>query len=225
MLKNMRNDVGTRGLVLRRTNYGEADRVLSVITPEGKFAVMAKGVRKARSKLAGAVEMFTVSELTIHFGRGEMGTLTGAKMIKHFAGLIRDLGRLELAGDFIKKVDKVAENSDSKEYFKILEQGLMGLNDGMERDEVEAWYLLNLKRASGEEVNLYRDATGEKLAADARYEWNGMEEAFAVHTEGTYGADEIKLMRLMLTAELQTIARVKCDDKTIRAVVKLARIV
>ena len=218
-------DIKTSGLVLRRMNYGEADRILSVITPEGKMPVIAKGVRRARSKLAGAVEMFTVSELMIHFGRGEMGTLTGAKMVRHFSALIRDLGRLELASEFLKKVDRVAENSDSSEYYGLLEQGLSGLNDGLDTDLVEAWFLLNLGRASGEEMNLYRDVAGEKLVADALYEWDEMEEAFLVRAGGAYGADEIKLMRLMLTAKLEVIARVKCDEKTIRAVARLARII
>ena len=216
-------DIKTLGLVLRRTNYGEADRILSVITREGKMSVMAKGVRRARSKLAGAVEMFTVSELMVHFGRGEMGTLTGAKMVRHFSALVRDLGRLELASEFLKKVDRVAENSDSSEYYGLLEQGLSGLNDGLNTELVEAWFLLNLGRASGEEMNLYRDVAGEKLVADALYEWDEMEEAFLVRAGGAYGADEIKLMRLMLTAKLEVIARVKCDEKTIRAVARLTR--
>ena len=189
------------------------------------MSVMAKGVRKARSKLAGAVEMFTVSELMIHFGRGEMGTLTGAKMVRHFSALVRDLGRLELASEFLKKVDRVAENSDSPEYYGLLEQGLSGLNDGLTAELVEAWFLLNLGRASGEEMNLYRDVAGEKLMADALYEWDEMEEAFLKHADGTYGADEIKLMRLMLTTKLEVISRVKCGEKTIRAVVRLARII
>lgn len=225
MLRNTSvRDIKTRGLVLRRTNYGEADRILSIITPEGKVSVMAKGVRKPKSKLAGAVEMFTVSELNVHFGRGEMGTLTGARMVQHFAELIKDLGRLELASEFLKKTERTAENSDSAEYYELLEQGLSGLNKGLNVELVEAWFLLNLGRASGEEINLYRDETGEKLVVNASYEWNEMEEAFAVHEGGTYGADEIKLMRLMLAAKLEVISRVKCNEKTIRAVVKLARI-
>ena len=29
------NDIRTYGYVLRRTNYGEADRILNIITPKG----------------------------------------------------------------------------------------------------------------------------------------------------------------------------------------------
>ena len=53
MPKNTANkDLKTLGIVLRRTNYGEADRILNLITPVGKVAAMAKGVRKEKSKLA-----------------------------------------------------------------------------------------------------------------------------------------------------------------------------
>ena len=78
MPKNTPKDLKTKALVLRRTNYSEADRILNLITPEGKVSVIAKGVRKPKSKLAGSVEMFTLFEANLHFGRSEMGVLTGA---------------------------------------------------------------------------------------------------------------------------------------------------
>lgn len=56
MQKNMPNkDIRTLGIVLRRTNYGEADRILNILTPSGKITAIAKGVRKSRSKLAGRI--------------------------------------------------------------------------------------------------------------------------------------------------------------------------
>ena len=59
-------DIRTLGYVLRRTNYGEADRILNIITPEGKISAIAKGVRKEKSKLAGGIEMFSRIDLNIH---------------------------------------------------------------------------------------------------------------------------------------------------------------
>ena len=225
MSRNTPTDLKTRGIVLRRTNYGEADRILSVLTPEGKVSVMAKGVRKAKSRLAGAVEMFTVSELQIHFGRGEMGTLTGAKMVEHFAELTRDLARLTLASEILKKVERVAEGTNTAEYYNIVNQSLAGLNSGVDMEMVEAWAVLNLRRVMGEELNLYRDTMGNKLVADAKYNWNGMEGAFELNKRGSFGADEIKLLRLMRVAGLSTVQRVKCDKKTMREAVSLTRIV
>ena len=62
-------DLRTEAIILRRTDYGEADRILNILTPSGKISAIAKGVRKARSKLAGGIEMFTLAELLIHSGR------------------------------------------------------------------------------------------------------------------------------------------------------------
>ena len=54
----------TPAIVLRRTNYGEADRILTILTPEhGQQAVIARSVRKEKSKLAGGIELFAVCEL------------------------------------------------------------------------------------------------------------------------------------------------------------------
>ena len=79
MVKNPR-DLRTEAIVLRRTDYGEADRILQLLTPEGKKSVVAKGVRREKSKLAGGIELFSVSEVVIHEGKGDLGILTGAKL-------------------------------------------------------------------------------------------------------------------------------------------------
>ena len=75
----MPSDLRTRAIVLRRTNYGESDRILNLLTPEGKVAVLAKGVRKEKSRLAGGIELFSISDVVIHQGRSNLGILTGAK--------------------------------------------------------------------------------------------------------------------------------------------------
>ena len=48
-----------KAIVLRRTNYAEADRVLQLLTPKGRRSVIAKGVRRERSKF-GAVNFRSI---------------------------------------------------------------------------------------------------------------------------------------------------------------------
>ena len=62
----MSSDLRTQAIILRRTNYGESDRILTLLTPEGKFSVLARGARKEKSRLAGGIELFSVSDVTIH---------------------------------------------------------------------------------------------------------------------------------------------------------------
>ena len=125
-------DVKTLAYVLRRTNFGEADRILNLITPEGKVSALAKGVRKEKSKLAGGVEMFSLTELNLHFGKSEMATVTSARMLSYYGGILTDFGRMELAAMILKRVSLAAESSDAPEYFKMTDSCLRGLNVGMD---------------------------------------------------------------------------------------------
>ena len=218
-------DVRTLAYVLKRTNFGEADRILNLITPEGKISAMAKGVRREKSKLAGGIEMFSLTELNLHFGKSEMATVTSAKMISYFGNILADFGRMEMAAMILKKISLAAESSDAPEYFKITDSCLKSLNDGMDLRLVESWFLLNLARTLGEEINLYRDAEGEKLKVGTQYSFMAAENALAENPAGEYGEDEIKIMRLMLVTELKTVARIKNIEKSLPAILKFSRIV
>ena len=225
MQKNMPNkDIRTLGIVLRRTNYGEADRILNILTPSGKITAIAKGVRKSRSKLAGGIEMFSVIDFNIHTGRGEMGVVTSARMLRYYDEILKDFSRMETLGMILKKVGRVAESSDNPEYYKIVEECMDGLNDGFDVALIEEWFLLNLAKAMGEEVNLYRDIGGEKLMEDSRYNWDIASDAFIGSENGKFGANEIKMLRLIMTTDLKTIKRIKVPAEMYGVLLDLVRV-
>lgn len=224
MLNNMQNkDVKTMGYVLRRTNYAEADRILNLITPQGKISAIAKGVRKEKSKLAGGIEMFTLSNYNIHLGRGEFGVITSVKMQKYYGNIIKNFTKMELAAMMLKKISRTAENSDSSEYFEIIDQSLASLDMGDDDELTESWFLMRLGKAAGEEINLYRDADGEKLNPELRYFWNIGENSFALHDNGDFGANEIKMLRLLLTTDLNVAKRVKTTPEMLQKIVSFAK--
>ena len=217
------NDIRTVGYVLRRTNYGEADRILNLITPVGKIAVIARGVRKMKSKLAGGIEPFTRSDFQIHQGRGELGILTSAKMQKYYSRIVQNLERMELAAKILKRVDAVAENTNSEEYFMLVDQGLAAIDAGENLELVEAWFLLNLKRIMGEEVNLYRDVNGEKLEVDEKYNWDSFERALRLDAKGKFGVNEIKMLRLMASNDLNIVRKIKYEPQVLEPISELVR--
>lgn len=209
MLENMPKDLKTKAYVLRRTNYGEADRIINLITPVGKISAMAKGVRKPKSKLAGGIEMFSLVQVNLHFGKSDMAVLTGTKMISFYGEILKDLGRMELASEILKKVSKASDSVDSPELFEIVDQSLSSLNVGFDTNLVEAWFLLNLARVMGEEINLYRDADGNKLDANLKYSWNSYETVFYVDEKGEIDANVIKILRLLVSSKLDVVVRIK----------------
>lgn len=87
----------TEAVVLRSFAFGEADRVLHVYTSEsGRVGVVAKGVRRTKSRFGGRLEPFSHVELTIHRGRGELGTVTGASLVRSHDAVRRDPYRLQV---------------------------------------------------------------------------------------------------------------------------------
>ena len=215
-------DLKTQALVLRRTNYGEADRVVHFLTPEGQVAVMAKGVRKARSKLAGGIEMFCLSEITVHQGKAKLGVLTSAKPLRFYQHILTDWQRLELAASTLKALGKF-EGIAAAEFFQIGKTSLEALDQGLPCDLVEAWLALRLAAARGEEVNLYCDVTGAPLQSDLTYEWDPFERGLRPQPQGTISADQIKLMRLLVTSSPQLVAKVKNLDALLPPVLQVTR--
>lgn len=219
-----RNDLRTKAIVLHRTKYGETDRILNLLTPEGRKSCVAKGVRKEKSKLAGGIEMFTVSDIVIHESeKSEMGILTSAKMEKSYMNIISDLDRFELGSKIIKMTNKISENVDSPELFSLVNQSFWALDKNLNRELIESFFLLNLMRISGEEVNLHRDSLGDKLDIETVYVWNTLENALTPESKGNVSSDHIKLMRLILTSPLKTVIQVQGKEKLLSEILYIAK--
>ncbi len=218
-------DIKTVGYVMRRTNYGEADRILDIITPLGKIAAIARGARREKSKLAGGIEMFTLTDYCLHKGQGELAIVTSAKMQNHFSNIMKSYDRIELGGAILKKVAKIAEGSDNEEYFNIVHQALTGLNDGVDVRLVETYALVNLASAMGEELNLQRDSKGERLAPQQRYDWDEPNDCFVERERGAFNENDIKLLRMIASTDLAVVTRVKNIDGSLGKAWELVRAV
>ena len=217
------NDFKTQGFILRRTNYGEADRILNILTPNGKISAIARSARKEKSKLAGGIEMFCLSEFGIHQKKDSLGTITSARMIKYYKNILSDLSKLELASAFLKKISIIAENSDSPDFYQILLQVLEALNNNYDATLIEVWFLFNTAQALGEDINLYRDTTGKKLVAEQTYTWDVAESALCPDPRGQIGTDEIKLMRLILSSNLNVVTRIKNPSPMLAKIIHIGK--
>src|SRR5437764_14335098 len=78
-------------IVLKRTDLGEADRVLTLLTPtKGKFHAIGKGIRRPVSKKAGHLELLSHSQLQVALGRN-LDIITQAEVCEYFLALRNDL--------------------------------------------------------------------------------------------------------------------------------------
>ncbi|HEU4914012.1 MAG TPA: DNA repair protein RecO [Candidatus Saccharimonadales bacterium] len=189
----------TTAIILGRTDYGEADRILSLLTPEyGKLSLLAKGVRRVKSKLAGGIELFSVSEITFIKGRGEVGTLVSTRLVKHYDRIVGDLNRTMLGYDLIKQLNRATEDETEPAYFDVLRDTFEALNDvDIPSDLVRFWFAAQMLRLNGHAPNLQSDDRGERLSVDRRYEFGTGHMAFVYSPErGRFEASHIKFLRL-----------------------------
>lgn len=194
----MQQSLRTKAIVLRRTNYGEADRVLSLLTPErGKLSAIAKGVRKPKSKLAGGLELFAVCDITLLDGRGDMALVTSARIDQFYGEILQEYERMQLAYEFIKALNRAAETVTEPEFYYLLGDGLRYLNTKTVNWRLtELWFKLRLNMLLGHGLNVLADREGNKLVPEKSYHFDFTENAFYEHTAGRFSAAHIKLLRL-----------------------------
>lgn len=188
----------TRGIILARTNYGEADRIITFLTPDhGKIKAIAKGVRKSQSKLAGGIELFSVSDLSIIPGRKDISTIVSTRLIKHYGDIVKDLERTNTGYNLIKRLNKATEEVPEADYFYLLESAFGALNDHkIDLGLINIWFNMQLLRLAGHTPNLRSDTGGKALAPDKKYVFDFERMRFEPYKEGRFGADHIKFLRL-----------------------------
>lgn len=198
-----------RAIVLRRTNYGEADRILQLLTPEGRRSVMARGVRREKSKLAGGIELFAVSDVVISRGRGELGILTSARLVQFYRHILEDYDRLQFGYEVVKQVAAATETVDEPEWFDVLQEVFAGLDvKTMPRQLIEAWFYLRHAALLGHELSLVNDVDGNRISAESRYAYDVGERGLRKSANGELGADHIKFLRLLNAKSLKILAQI-----------------
>jgi DNA repair protein RecO (recombination protein O) len=121
----------TEAIVLKRSDFGEADRVLTLYTPErGKMRVVAKGVRRITSRKAGHVELFVRSRCMIHKGR-DLDILAQAESVETFRALREDLRRAACAYFAAELLDGfTSEGEEQSGVYDLVVETLRRLSEG-----------------------------------------------------------------------------------------------
>ncbi len=159
----------TQAVVLSHIEYGEADRILKLFTLEkGKISVIAKGVRKIRSRKAGHLEPFTLVQLFLAKGRN-LDIVTQAETITLFTELKEDLRLLGLAAYIVEVLDRFTyEEGQNTALFRLLTTTLSRLESHPRPKTVVHYYELRLLDLLGFRPQLFTciDCSQSILAQD-----------------------------------------------------------
>lgn len=114
----------SEGIILKRVNFGEADRMLTILTRQhGKIRALAHGVRRPTSRKSSSVELFVRSELFFAKGRN-LDIVTQAELLESFPGLRGNLKATKAAYHIVELVDLMAAEGQEEEglYESVLSQ-------------------------------------------------------------------------------------------------------
>lgn len=137
-------------IVLKRTDVGEADRLLTLLTAErGKLRAVAKGARKPSARKTGHVELFNAVALSMHVAR-EIDIITQAQTREPFLAMRDDLDRLSYAYYFAELIDRfVQEEIEQREVYELMRRALHWLEKTAHLARTARYFEMQLLDALG----------------------------------------------------------------------------
>lgn len=219
--------VKTDAIVLRRTNYGESDRILQLLTADGnKVSAMAKGVRREKSKLAGAVELFSLTQVTLHTGKSDLSILTSARLQTFYGDILNDYDRLQFGYEVLKKIGRLSEHTHEPLLYNVTLTAIASLNQSkIDLRIIRAWFYLQVADISGHGLNLSRDHNNKQLSVDETYRFDIAEMSFVIDKSGRFGADHLKLLKILKLKTPEVVAKISSIDVYLDDIVSLTHAV
>lgn len=216
--------------MIRRSDVGEADRMLTLLTPQGKRRVVAKGVRKTTSRLAGHIELFTHATMLLAVGRSR-DIITQSSILESFDALRGDLERISAAYYAAELIDRMTEDEDeNRRAFELLVGALRALDAGAGADLVLRHYELHLLDSLGYRPQLHQCAVcQELLTEETRHYSTAAGGALCQRCAPMDSAAQrmslaaFKLLRYLQAQPMEAVARLSISTETRREVEQLLR--
>src|SRR5215210_2727244 len=147
----------TDAIVLSRFDLGEADRVLTLITPDiGKLKAIAKGVRRPTSRLGGSLEPFAELNVALHRGR-TFDVVTEVRVGHAWLALRDTLEGAATAWYLAELADRSLEERHAAEpLYALLRRAYELLDAGMAPGRVARWYEMHLADELGQRPEVDR---------------------------------------------------------------------
>src|SRR6266508_5420604 len=220
----------TEAVVIRRADFGEADRVLTLITPQGKRRVVAKGARKTTSRLAGHIELFTHATMLLAVGRN-LDIVTQSVILHSFDTLRADLQRIGTAYYAAELIDRLIEDQDeNRQAFDLLVATLAAIDTSRNVDLALRFYELRLLGYMGYRPQLYHCAGCQEVLTEDTNRFSPTAGGALCARCAASDRDALpmslsafKLLRFLQSQPLEAIERLNISGVTRSEVEKLLR--
>ena len=149
-------DIRAKGLVVASRDYGEKDKLITLLTLEyGKLTCKARGVKSPKSKLKMQTQPFCFADFEM-VRSGDNYTLTGGNIIDSFFDLVSNIDKFEYGYAILEVLDKISKEND--DISRSLIFGLKVLKNlcysELSAELLFTYFLLNIFREEGFEINI-----------------------------------------------------------------------
>lgn len=222
----MHNNIVTHGIILKRIEFGEADRILTIYTKElGKVSAIAKGARKPTSKKSGHLELGNIINFELVPGK-DLYIVTDAKTVTYYQ--YKDLAAMRRLFLWLEIIDKLFHDEESNiMIYNIIIKGLESINDQVKYYKIFV-YELELYSTSGYRLEVQRCVVGRETLSDGdnyidlrlggivcdRHKQS--ERAISIRVA------MIKLLRLIQASDLEMLERIRLNDNLVTELEKIA---
>lgn len=175
-------------LVIGAREHGESDRIVHLLTPEGRLDVFAPGARRSKRRFAGAFEPFQTIEVDLHRGRSPrrgLATATAARVVEPRLGVRTELERIALASHASELCLRVAPEGEPTDAFARLVELLDHLDAGSADVAVRRAFELRLVASLGYEPSTTRCAACDRIEPPFLVDFEAGGLLCPAHAQGT----------------------------------------
>lgn len=219
----------TQGFILKKEDRGEADRIFTIYTKDfGKLELLAKAVRKIKSKLRVGLELFYLSEVEFIQGKAHK-TLTDAILINNFKNLKRDSEKLAIAYKILEVLDGLVKGQEPDEkIWRLLEETFEKLNGcsmfHVSYSMIYHYFLWNFLSVLGYQLELYRCCLCQKKLTPENIFFNPKEGGLVCEQcketakeERPINPNTVKIIRILLKKDWLTLKKLKVEIKDFKS--------
>jgi DNA repair protein RecO (recombination protein O) len=183
------NSFNTKAFVLKSVNYGDADKIFTLLSQErGKISASAKGVRKISSKRRGSLDTLNLVDLKIHESASGFKTITETSIIDSFSGAKKNIERT-FSGYYISEMiaKNLEEDHESRILFDLIYKSFKMLSNIRVPTKVAVSYFeINFMKLMGYEITLDKCSKCHRVLTDDwdEYKFNLFPAGLLCHTCG-----------------------------------------
>jgi DNA repair protein RecO (recombination protein O) len=210
--------------VLRKLDYGEADRIFTFLTRDhGKVGAIAKGVRRPESKLGPSLELYGHVDLLLAKGRGELDVVAQVARVPGYRieGSVEQMAHAALIAELAERVCEDRHPIDG--VYELTVSSLDELSRESDPRRASAWFLMSALDLLGYAPQLHACASCSRplvaRAAPFSAEAGGfLCDSCALPSMEPVPLAAIKVLRLMASGDVETYRRLKLDSSLMNSI-------